>query len=93
MRHRAGRRDRAESRDDPVDFGLGDGTGVSGTYYTFYYSVHQNHAGQPGAASIMGTMSSYVLIDHYDPTNVVRTKPEQVYRPAPADWSPPAPVT
>ena len=69
----------APNPDDPVDFGLGDGTGVSGTYYTFYYQCQQNPPNNQAPPSIMGTILSYVLIDHYDPTNVVQDETQQLY--------------
>jgi len=64
---------------DPVDFGLGDGSGTSGTYYTFYYQCTQNPPANQAPASIMGTVLPYVLLDHYDPTNVVQDETQQLY--------------
>jgi Flp pilus assembly protein TadG len=64
---------------DPVDFGLGDGTGTSGTYYTLYYQCNQNPPANLAPPSIMGTVLAYVLIDHYDPTNVTQDETDQLY--------------
>jgi Flp pilus assembly protein TadG len=64
---------------DPVDFGLGDGSGVSGTYYTFYYQCTQNPPTNTAPPSIMGTVLSYVLMDHYDPTNAAQDETDQLY--------------
>jgi Flp pilus assembly protein TadG len=63
---------------DTVDFGLGDGSGTSGTYYTLYYQCTQTTPATPIPA-LMGTTLSFVLIDHYDPTNVVQDETQQLY--------------
>jgi len=64
---------------DPVDFGLGDGTGVSGTYYTLYYQCQQSPPANQAPPSLMGTILSYVLIDHYDATNGAQDESQQLY--------------
>ncbi len=69
----------APNPDDPVDFGLGDGTGVSGTYYTLYYQCQQNPPMNVPPPALMGTVRSYVLLDHYDPTNVVQDESQQLF--------------
>src|SRR5581483_561260 len=63
---------------DPVDFGLGDGSGTSGTYYTLYYQCNQTNPATP-IPSLMGTNLAYVLVDHYDPTNVTQDETQQLY--------------
>jgi Flp pilus assembly protein TadG len=63
---------------DPVDFGLGDGSGVSGTYYTFVYQCTQP-APAVNIPSIMGTNLQYVLIDHFDAANVTQDETQQLY--------------
>jgi Flp pilus assembly protein TadG len=63
---------------DLVDFGLGDGSGTSGTYYTLYYQCTQP-APPVTIPSQMGTTLSYVLVDHYDPTNVAQDETQQLY--------------
>jgi Flp pilus assembly protein TadG len=69
----------APNPEDPIDFGLGDGTGVSGTYYTFYYQCQQNPPMNQAPPALMGTILSYVLLDHYDVTNVLQDETQQLF--------------
>jgi Flp pilus assembly protein TadG len=60
---------------DTTDFGFGP----AGAYYTFAYQCSVQLPANPAPASLLGTVVSYVLIDHYDVTNSAQDESQQLY--------------
>jgi hypothetical protein len=65
----------AISADDTTDYGF-----VAGQRYTFTYQCTPSPPANPLPTGLSGSVVFYVLLDHYDPSNVVADEPQQLYR-------------